>query len=66
MSRNYLSINLILERYGFSRTTFFKIRKSGGFPNPITPKNCSPRWSVSDLIKWEQSNSSYDLSEYNY
>jgi len=59
---NYLSINNILERYGFSRTTFFKIRKTGSFPNPITPKNYSPRWSVSDLLKWESNNTQSHLN----
>jgi predicted DNA-binding transcriptional regulator AlpA len=56
MSNSYLSINKILCRYGFSRTTFFKLRKSGGFPHPVTPKNFSPRWSLEDLLIWEAKN----------
>lgn len=56
MSNSYLSISKILNRYNFSRTTFFKIRKSGDFPYPVTPENCSPRWALDDLINWERSN----------
>lgn len=56
MPDKFLSINNILDRYGFSRTTFFKIRKSGDFPCSITPKNCSPRWALHDLLHWERKN----------
>ena len=56
MSNSYLSISKILNRYNFSRTTFFKLRKSGGFPNPVTPKHFSPRWSLDDLLNWEAKN----------
>ncbi|WP_392352518.1 helix-turn-helix transcriptional regulator [Pseudoalteromonas rhizosphaerae] len=61
MSNSYLSISNILNRYGLSRTTFFKLRKSGYFPNPVTPKNFNPRWSLDDLLSWEaQNNNSQD------
>ena len=64
MSNSYLSINKILERYGFSRTTFFKLRKNGYFPHPVTPKNFSPRWSLDDLLIWEAKNNNSQSSTF--
>ncbi|WP_105174007.1 helix-turn-helix transcriptional regulator [Pseudoalteromonas sp. T1lg122] len=64
MSETYLSINKILKRYSFSRTTFFKLRKNGGFPHPVTPKNFSPRWSLEVLQNWENKNMHSQISEF--
>jgi predicted DNA-binding transcriptional regulator AlpA len=56
MSKIFLSIKGLCERYDIKRTTCHEWRKRDNFPNSITPQNCNPRWRIKDIEQWETNN----------
>lgn len=60
MSKNFISISDLCERYEIQRTACYSWRKKVGFPAPITPKHCHPRWRCEDIEQWENHNSVYN------
>lgn len=58
MSLSFISISGLCARYSIKRTACYSWRQKNNFPSSITPKNCNPRWRISDIESWEEKNSS--------
>lgn len=56
IKEKFMDIAGLCERYGIKRTACYHWRQSEKFPSPITPKNCNPRWRLSDVMSWEEGN----------
>lgn len=55
----HLSGKEIQDRYSISSATFWRWKKEDntlGFPKPRFGEGVSARWSLEDVIEWEQSN----------
>ena len=50
-----MRIDEILEMLGISENTLRRMIKEGGFPKPIYISPRSPRWWLSDIMKWLES-----------
>lgn len=54
--RSLVSIKDLQECFGLKRTAMYKLRKSSGFPQSVTP-NCShPRFRRSEVEAWMTQN----------
>lgn len=51
--KTFLSDRDCGERYGVSKVTVWRWRKTAGFPAPITLSPGCVRWRLSDLEAWE-------------
>lgn len=51
----YLKRHEVLERYGFSESTIYRLMASGRFPKPITFSPRNRKWRLDDLQAWERS-----------
>lgn len=54
MGQMFLSDNQVATRYGVTRTTVWRWRKSDpNFPQPVTLSPGCTRWRLADLEAWE-------------
>lgn len=49
----YLSVEQVAARFGMSKDTIWRWRRTGEFPKPVRLGGTTKRWRLSDIEAWE-------------